>query len=610
MVVLSHPRSRVWATAVALTLLVSTFMASGPAAAGPFPPPPPPPPPGVILDVDAKAVLDWSVPKRYSGSWSAYSPQTGTYDGDFVNPLLWRITVDGCRSTAVRRIELFTFKVEQYGGAWATTVNSSSCTAAVNTLPGQGLYKVTLTLRTDWGVVDGVSYPTSTIASIRDYLIVTMGDSLSSGEGNPDAPGDYIAKILKPWELLSLEERRPVRWLDRRCHRSTLSGPALAAQAFEDADPKTSVTYVNLACSGAELGHLIDQTYGGMEEDGVVLQGQVQAVASLFGDQADNGQRRIDALTMTAGLNDLDFSAIVKKCSTNVNLSGAADECVTSGGIADKLATLPAKYDRLAAAISTFLPGTREVYLSDYPSSVFKGGGCGLLGTAGIGITEVEESAMHHWGDALNGVIRTKVLQYDSDAFRWNFADSLSQDFGAHAYCSSAPWFTSLERSLGTQGDMVGTAHPNRAGHVQFGAILRADVVPNQVSVAHRQLTVTIEALKVKRMDGFPDMRVDTVMFKFQNDYVGEARYLMVPRSGEWTAVPKAQGTFTLSVFAAPASPRHAVEVAVMLGHILPIHHRAADGYGVGTHVLENVRGGLAVRYTVASRIPQDPVGP
>ena len=77
--------------------------------------------------------------------------------------------------------------------------------------------------------------------------ILALGDSYFSGEGVPDSARDY--------------KHPNGAWLDRRCHRSLWSGPALGAAFLADLphrDPYGgilySVTLLNLACSGAEIG--------------------------------------------------------------------------------------------------------------------------------------------------------------------------------------------------------------------------------------------------------------------------------------------------------------------------------------------------------------------
>ena len=70
---------------------------------------------------------------------------------------------------------------------------------------------------------------------VDDLMIVSVGDSIASGEGNPDieSPGS--------------------RWQLERCHRSAFGGPAQAARWLEAADARTSVTLLHLACSGGRI---------------------------------------------------------------------------------------------------------------------------------------------------------------------------------------------------------------------------------------------------------------------------------------------------------------------------------------------------------------------
>ena len=54
-------------------------------------------------------------------------------------------------------------------------------------------------------------------------------------------------------------------WQDKRCHRSALSGSAQAALRLEQQDPRTSVTFVHLACSGASVVYGLLGRYTGVE---------------------------------------------------------------------------------------------------------------------------------------------------------------------------------------------------------------------------------------------------------------------------------------------------------------------------------------------------------
>lgn len=113
-----------------------------------------------------------------------------------------------------------------------------------------------------------------------------------------------------------------------RCHRSMISGQARAALAIEQADPRTSVTLVHLACSGAKidvgvvgeyegqsieplLATLLDATldsgYSGIPEL-PKIPGQIEAAKlSIDG-------REIDAMVISIGGNDIRFSDMITQC--------------------------------------------------------------------------------------------------------------------------------------------------------------------------------------------------------------------------------------------------------------------------------------------------------
>ncbi len=431
-------------------------------------------PQGDLLDVRATPVLTWSVPPRYDAGWRAYQPNVGggTYRPDYVTPPGWSVTLDGCRSTSTYRITSYTFELVRPGvlppGTPRTTkVTSRSCTASIGRLPREGAYQASLTLRTSQGVSRVLRQP----VVIRDHLIVSLGDSYAAGEGNPDVPGvhrfTFRPDSLGPTGVAAV---RPEVWQDQRCHRSARSGPALAAKAVEDSDPHSSVTFLSFACSGALIGHLVDRRYEGTEPvRGQTLEPQVEAVRRALGLGSARGTRTIDALMVSAGGNDMDFADIVEDCAANVDWPIYEDKnCVTDRGIEANLASLDGRYDRLAAAIRTRLPGTARTVLSDYPAHVFEGGGCGQL----WGISSAEGADMSRVGVRLNAQV-ARAADEHAVGDRWRRAASVAEAFRPHAYCDAQPWFVRYEASLGAQGDILGTAHPNALGHAHYARVLR-----------------------------------------------------------------------------------------------------------------------------------------
>jgi len=236
--------------------------------------------------------------------------------------------------------------------------------------PLQGDYSVTLT------VTGAVSPPATLIqkVSVKDILIVSLGDSYASGEGNPDTPmmlcnntvvvslndlkaclkteytqvescisnlgigldTDFVTQLLKCIQSSLSIQHSPPSWQDARCHRSAKAGPALAAKMIEDSNPHNSVTFLSLACSGASIATGLLAPYEGRDPKGGMayapplvngkLPPQVGEVARLLcpvsldqNGRCPQGGRKIDALTISAGGNDVDFGPIIEYCAALPN---------------------------------------------------------------------------------------------------------------------------------------------------------------------------------------------------------------------------------------------------------------------------------------------------
>lgn len=93
---------------------------------------------------------------------------------------------------------------------------------------------------------------------LRDFLMVAMGDSMASGEGNPHL---YYPKRTE--KNNSKYNRNPPQWLDSRCHRSIYSASGQTATLLSNVYEEISFSYVNLACSGATSGPGILEKYHG-----------------------------------------------------------------------------------------------------------------------------------------------------------------------------------------------------------------------------------------------------------------------------------------------------------------------------------------------------------
>ncbi|TNE36238.1 MAG: hypothetical protein EP347_11645 [Alphaproteobacteria bacterium] len=322
-----------------------------------------------------QVTLTWSMPERYDASWKAYDEAEGTYSRSFINPAKWELVFDLCNATGPQRIDLYELKIEDINGRYSKTSANQACQKRFHDIPSLGTYKVTYRLRA------GQSWSRSYVQEIkvRDYLIVSIGDSVSSGEGNPDAPakliGTYLCgSILKPadadtmsfaeiqaqCELLSAEKDlskshpnaialyTPAGWVDDSCHRSKNNFAALYAKELERNDPHSSVTFLSFACSGAKITSGILGPYAGVEgsERPTPMPGQLDQVKQTV------GSRWIDSMLVTAGANDLDWDGILKKCVEDYPLTAfMANICGGSTDVGDSLST---RLDGLETAYCRF----------------------------------------------------------------------------------------------------------------------------------------------------------------------------------------------------------------------------------------------------------------
>jgi hypothetical protein len=114
------------------------------------------------------------------------------------------------------------------------------------------------------GPGSGPSSRRSQTIRVRSLLVVSLGDSYSSGEGVPDLD---FARAQAP----ALADRngnalpRPAIWWDQRCHRSLNSAPAQAAMDLARRNDHVQVVFVSFACSGAEIDRGLLAPYAGME---------------------------------------------------------------------------------------------------------------------------------------------------------------------------------------------------------------------------------------------------------------------------------------------------------------------------------------------------------
>jgi hypothetical protein len=310
-------------------------------------------------------------------------------------------------------------------------------------------------------------------------------------------------------------------WESQDCHRSANAAPAQAALALERSDPRTSVTFVHFACSGAQIGR-----------DRASLIKQIPWAEQLI------GPREIDAVLLSIGGNDAGFASIATACAvqqpcyldnpafdpaagsglcTVLGFLGFGQQCTDFFGffptqsanqlVADGVAALPAKYQMLAQDLLPQLSGLLDpaaggnpvdrlrpgrVYITEYVDMTRDDDGAfctqDLLNPLGtIPAITVDELAWLDVGAA--GAINQAVASAAA-THGWNAVGGIYSAYAPHGYCADDHWVVRIYESLLRQGDPSGVAHPNLAGHTHNGqAILAAlmdGLYPGGVGAAPR----------------------------------------------------------------------------------------------------------------------------
>jgi hypothetical protein len=411
------------------------------------------------------ATFDWSVPPRFGPDVQAPIGLIDyrTSSPEVALPATLATTIDGCASTL-------------HGGHFAgyrwridgQVAAGTDCTLVVQFAPGS-VHQVDLTV-----TQDGVEDTATRDVRVDDLLVVSIGDSVASGEGNPDIPGSLV-----PFS-------DPARWQDHQCDRTAKAGPALAARQLEDADPHTSITFVHLACSGARVlgpdvktGGLLTPYEGIVPAAGATLPSQVEQLTTLV------GTRPLDALLVSIGANDLKFSDVVKDCIVFPDCTTGS----TKDAFDARLVDLPGHYAQLAQALGPIVPANR-VFLSEYfdPTTTETGAWdlrcvaatpsqllslfLGIPSVLSLRVTDTEAQwASQYVGGKLNAGVQAAAALHG-----WHFVGGINAQFRDHGYCATDPWVVSIQESFTNQGDKNGAFHPNNAGQAAYGVALAGAV--------------------------------------------------------------------------------------------------------------------------------------
>lgn len=247
--------------------------------------------------------LDWTVPDRVQNQvkhWNA----APILDRSSVYPSYWPVslflTTKGEKFDGCGKNDAWQWKVTAPKGATIKKQPEEGCAPTMK-VSDLGTYKVEAT-----GKVDGKKKTFRRDVVVKDWLIVGMGDSNGSGEGNA------------PFEV-------------ERCNRGSKSYQYLTAKYVEEQDPHTSVTFLFASCSGAIASNLDAKPYPGIRKASPFLDPQIDQALWLLtrGEREPKDPRPVDAAIISAGVNDIAFGPVMETCTIGGLLDPAIIEQLT-----------------------------------------------------------------------------------------------------------------------------------------------------------------------------------------------------------------------------------------------------------------------------------------
>jgi hypothetical protein len=301
-----------------------------------------------------------------------------------------------------------------------------------------------------------------------------------------------------------------------QCHQSMLSGQAQAALRLERDDPKTSVTFIHLACTGATIDKGVLGEYWGVSFNqpagASARRGQLDMAAAL------TPGREVDALVTSVGGNDVGFADAMMKCVTTEPCFVPDAPQVMSDAVADQmcetqlqripsteytsqannllmqicraalrtagnhagsdveqsfltaLAGLSGKYGKVEAKIATLWPDLdqRRMFLTPYPM-VSRDQNDNLCGFENDPVNNLPgiSSLEYGWAEQVAGAQLNQTIQSQGDR-GWTIVEGIDDAFRRHGYCSDATYMVHVADTLVNQVDFQGVAHPNADGHQAY----------------------------------------------------------------------------------------------------------------------------------------------
>jgi hypothetical protein len=429
--------------------------------------------------------------------WNARTNRFECKDGtSYINPKSHRVvlSVDGIDEAAGLTC---TWLTAPRGGAVRGDAVVQACSEAVHfDVPYPGGATVTVEI--------GGREVASTDVNVRDLLIVGLGDSFASGEGNPDVPvlfsrdrsADYGARFgtrdltgyparVGPWKQIGDKAfiQENARWSDQGCHRSLYSHQLRAALQLSIEDEHRAVTYVGVACSGSEVTYGLFLSYAGNEwVPNPTDMSQISAIAAAQCDEHEApmqdlpeayhmdgtiaelkgglvlrkcdpiNARKIDLMFVSIGGNDVGFSRLLANSvlsdeSTLRMLGGWFGQVHDLDDASLGLEALILRYKSLNRAVHYLLhipwEQSDRVLLTAYPGLALQGDGKSTCPDGVEGMDVLPDFHLSETKLRVGTWIADKLNNAMKDAaahYQWTFVDQHRRDFLGRGICAGTTY--------------------------------------------------------------------------------------------------------------------------------------------------------------------------
>lgn len=344
---------------------------------------------------------------------------------------------------------------------------------------------------------------------VRDIFIAGLGDSIASGEGNPDRAialsdegfcfrsylGTASSQYYRPSragykggraceapETLQVWQRQSALWLNSACHRSLYSYQTRTALALAVQYPHIAVTYLPLACTGATIA---DGLFGAQRaheclptKAAASCKGTVNAQLAELREAVTAAKRRqpdrkLDLVLLSIGANDIGFSGLVADVIVDTPTERALfRRSGVMGSVEDSRAALtrelPQGFGKLREALKPLVGDLQRVVYVSYANPILAEGGRPCPGgRAGFDIHpsfNAEPQRLANVSDYVENeflpqlkalaLCQSGVLCRDPAGDRMTFVDAHQPAFAAHGFCARAQTDPEFDRTcFSAKGD-------------------------------------------------------------------------------------------------------------------------------------------------------------